>query len=125
VSWLTPVILATEKAQIKRITIQSQTNCPGKYFGQTLSRKYPIHNTKQGWLVGRMTQMVESLPNKPEALEFKKGKQQSYFFSQGPFLLMSDVHYITNNIIQCGIKYIGNIISSFKKKYLRTTSTVS
>jgi hypothetical protein len=37
--WLTPVILATQKAEIRRIKVQSQ---PRQMVHMTLSRKYPI-----------------------------------------------------------------------------------
>jgi hypothetical protein len=45
--WLTPIILATQEAEISRIKVQSQ---PGQIVCETLSRKKP--NTKKGleWL---------------------------------------------------------------------------
>jgi hypothetical protein len=36
--WLTPVILATQEAEIKRITVQSQ---PKQTVSETRSQKYP------------------------------------------------------------------------------------
>jgi hypothetical protein len=36
--WLTLVILATQKAEIKRVTVQGQ---PGQIIHETLSQKYP------------------------------------------------------------------------------------
>jgi hypothetical protein len=36
-----PVILATQEAEIRRITVQSQ---PGQIVRNTLSRKYPAQN---------------------------------------------------------------------------------
>jgi hypothetical protein len=36
--WLTPVILATQEAEIRRIEIRSQ---PGQIVHETLSQKYP------------------------------------------------------------------------------------
>jgi hypothetical protein len=36
--WLTPVILATQEAEIRRIVVPSQ---PGQIVHQTLSLKYP------------------------------------------------------------------------------------
>jgi hypothetical protein len=44
---LTPIILATQEAEIRRITVQSQ---PGQIVLETLSRKKP--NTKQDWWTG-------------------------------------------------------------------------
>jgi hypothetical protein len=45
---LTPIILATWKAEIKRIAFQGQ---PGKTVHETLSQKYPKH-TEKGWWSG-------------------------------------------------------------------------
>jgi hypothetical protein len=45
--WLTPVILATQEAEIRRIIVWSQ---PGKIVCKTLSQKKPI--TKKGWWSG-------------------------------------------------------------------------
>jgi hypothetical protein len=47
---LTPVILATQKTEIRRITVQNQ---PGKIVCETLSRKYPSQKR-----AGRMAQGV-------------------------------------------------------------------
>jgi hypothetical protein len=41
--WLTPVILATQEAEIRRITVQSQTR---QRVHETLSRK---NHHKKGW----------------------------------------------------------------------------
>jgi hypothetical protein len=45
--WLTPVILAFQKAEIKRITVQGQ---PGQIVQETLFSKYPIK--KKDWQSG-------------------------------------------------------------------------
>jgi hypothetical protein len=43
--WLTPVILATQEAEIRRITVQSQGR---QVVHKTLSRKNPSHTKKAG-----------------------------------------------------------------------------
>jgi hypothetical protein len=58
--WLTPVILATQEAEIRRIKIWSQ---PGQTVHETLPQKYPTQNR-----AGRGAQVVECLPSKCEAL---------------------------------------------------------
>jgi hypothetical protein len=45
--WLTPVILATQEAEIRRITIQSQ---PGQIVHETLSQKSPSQKGLIEWL---------------------------------------------------------------------------
>jgi hypothetical protein len=47
--WLLPIILATQEAEIMRITVQSQ---PGQIVLETLSRKYPTQKR-----VGRVAQV--------------------------------------------------------------------
>jgi hypothetical protein len=41
--WLTPIILATQEAEIRRIKFGSQ---PGQTVPKTLSQKYTTHNIK-------------------------------------------------------------------------------
>jgi hypothetical protein len=43
--WLTPIILATQEAGIRRITVWSQ---PGKIVHKTLSRKIPLQKRAAG-----------------------------------------------------------------------------
>jgi hypothetical protein len=62
-----PVILATQEAEIRRITVQSQ---PGQIILQTLSQKYPTQNR-----TGGVAQAVESLPSKYNALVQTKNPQ--------------------------------------------------
>jgi hypothetical protein len=45
--WLTPVILATQKAEIRRIEVRSQ---PRKIVCETLSRKYLTQKGLVEWL---------------------------------------------------------------------------
>jgi hypothetical protein len=45
--WLTPVIPATQEAEIRRIEVQSQLR---QIVHETLSQKYPTH--KKGWWSG-------------------------------------------------------------------------
>jgi hypothetical protein len=45
--WLIPIILATQEAEIRRITVGSQ---PGEIIHKTLSRKNP--SQKNGWWSG-------------------------------------------------------------------------
>jgi hypothetical protein len=46
--WLTPVILATQEAEIRRITFQRQI---GQIVYETLSQKKPFTHTKKGLVV--------------------------------------------------------------------------
>jgi hypothetical protein len=57
--WLTPIILATREAEIRKIEVQSQ---PLEIIQETLSQKYPIQKRADG-----VTQVVEHLPSKLEA----------------------------------------------------------
>jgi hypothetical protein len=54
--WLTPVILATQEAEIRRIVIQSQSR---QIVHKTLSRKNPSQKR-----VGGVAQVIKCLPNK-------------------------------------------------------------
>jgi hypothetical protein len=59
--WLTPVILATQEAEIRRIMAQSQSQANSSQ--DTISK---IPNTKKR--AGRVTHVVDCLPSKCEAL---------------------------------------------------------
>jgi hypothetical protein len=65
--WLTPGILATQKAQIRRTEVQSQ---PGQRVRETLSRKKAI--TKKGWYSLHLK--VQALSSNPSTKinKFKK-----------------------------------------------------
>jgi hypothetical protein len=45
--WLMPVVLATQQAEIRRITVQSQ---PRQIVHETLSQKYLIQKRLVEWL---------------------------------------------------------------------------
>jgi hypothetical protein len=47
--WLTPIILATQEAEIRRIIVQSQ---PGKTVCETLSQKNPLQKRAGGMAQG-------------------------------------------------------------------------
>jgi hypothetical protein len=78
--WLMPVILASQEAEIRRITVQSQ---PKQIVHETLSWKYPT--TKRP---GKVDQVIECLPSKCEALSSnsstakKKNKKTKNHHSQ-------------------------------------------
>jgi hypothetical protein len=90
-----PVILATEKAEIRRITVQSQH---GQRFREILSQKNPSQNK-----AGRVAQVVDCLPNKCEALSSNPSaihtqkrhlwvvlrQSQSHYFRATPCFLFS------------------------------------
>jgi hypothetical protein len=54
--WLTLIILATQEAEIRRITVQAR---PGKQFIRPYLPKYPTRKK-----AGGVTQVVEHLPSK-------------------------------------------------------------
>jgi hypothetical protein len=56
--WLTPIILATKEAEIKRIKVQSQ---PGQTVLKCLSRKKPI--TKKGLVDWLKVKALSSSPS--------------------------------------------------------------
>jgi hypothetical protein len=76
--WLTPVVLATQEAEIRRITVQNQSI--QKFVRPYLEKNH--HKSR----AGGVTQMVEFLPSKLEALSSnpstrKKKKNYLYFFT--------------------------------------------
>jgi hypothetical protein len=58
--WLTPIIPATQEAEIRRIVVQG---LPGQNESETLSQIYPTQKR-----AGRVDQVVECLPSKHESL---------------------------------------------------------
>jgi hypothetical protein len=67
VPWLTPVILATQKAEIRRIAVGSQ---PGQTVRETLSRKYPSQKKAGGVAQG------EGLEFKPQYHKKKRSESE-------------------------------------------------
>jgi hypothetical protein len=67
--WLTPVILATQEAEIRRITVRSQ---PRQIVGETLSRKNPSQKR-----AGRVAQNV----NPEFKLQYYKKIKRKRIFS--------------------------------------------
>jgi hypothetical protein len=57
--WLTPVILATQEAEIRRIMVRSQ---PGRIVGETLSQKKLF--TEKGWWSGSSTEKKKKRSSK-------------------------------------------------------------
>jgi hypothetical protein len=66
--WLMPIILSTQKAEIRRIVVQSQ---PEQRVHKTLSRKYP----SQKWLVEWLK--VKALSSNPSTTKKKKKKRKN------------------------------------------------
>jgi hypothetical protein len=58
--WITPVILASQEAEIRRIVVQGP---PRQIVQETLSQKYSTQKK-----AGGVAQVVECLPNKCEAV---------------------------------------------------------
>jgi hypothetical protein len=58
--WLTPLILATQEAEIRRISVPGQ---PGQIVCEILSRKHPTQK-----MAGEAVQVVECLPTKYKTL---------------------------------------------------------
>jgi hypothetical protein len=67
--WLMPIILSTQKAEIRRIVVQSQ---PEQRVHKTLSRKYP----SQKWLVEWLK--VKALSSNPSTTKKKKKKGKTW-----------------------------------------------
>jgi hypothetical protein len=61
--WLTPVILTTQEAEIRRFEVQSQ---PRQIVCETLSKKYPSQKRAAGMAQG------EGLEFKPQYHKIKK-----------------------------------------------------
>jgi hypothetical protein len=77
---LTPIILATWEAEIKKITIHSQ---PGQIVHETLSQKNLTHKKNRA---GRVVQVVKCLLRKYEALSSnpsnaERGKKKVFIHS--------------------------------------------
>jgi hypothetical protein len=66
--WLTPIILATREAEIRRTTVQSQ---PGQIVHETLSRKTLHKNRDSGVAQG------EDPEFKPQYCQKKKKKKKN------------------------------------------------
>jgi hypothetical protein len=75
--WLTPVILATQEAEMRRIKVRSQ---PGQTVLETVSQKYPIQQR-----AGGVAQVIEQLPSKSEA-KFKPQYHQNKSMIHGFFV---------------------------------------
>jgi hypothetical protein len=63
--WLTPVILATQEAEIRRLTVRSQ---PGQIVHETLSQKHPSQKGLAEWLE------VKALSSNPSTGGWEVGK---------------------------------------------------
>jgi hypothetical protein len=59
--WLTPVILAIQESEIRRIIVQSQ---PRQIVFETLSQKYPTQNRAGG--VAQVVECLLSIEFKPQ-----------------------------------------------------------
>jgi hypothetical protein len=76
---LPPIILATQEAEVRRITVRSQ---PRRIVLQTLSQKKKTHHTKgEGGLVEWLK--VQALSSNPSTGR-KKNKFKMHFFQEGP-----------------------------------------
>jgi hypothetical protein len=69
--WLTPVILATQEAEISKIAVRSQ---PLQIVFKTLSRKYPSQKGLVEWL------KVKALSSSPSTAKKKKEREGGGMF---------------------------------------------
>jgi hypothetical protein len=95
--WLTPVILGTQEAALRRIIVQGQ---PRQIVHNALSWKYPTHTHTHTQRAGRVAQVVVCLPKKKTFLTSfliisEIPKRISLFHnSTSPFIVLNDIHYI-------------------------------
>jgi hypothetical protein len=70
-TWLTPVIPATQEAEIRRIEVPSQ---PGQIVFETLSQKYPTQKRSGGVPQAVEPSKHKALSSNPSAAKKKKKK---------------------------------------------------
>jgi hypothetical protein len=74
--WLTPVILATQEAEIRRITVQSQ---PRQILSETLSQKIPTLQRAVGVAQGMGPEFKPQYQNRWEGMVFWHYPQPMWF----------------------------------------------